>query len=69
MRTRADVRQRLLFYGFTPWLDSDYRRRVTVEGASVTGPSRSTAAFGIASITSMPRLWQMFASPAGSAHR
>src|SRR5258705_13804494 len=62
MRTKADVRQRLRFHWFTA-----YRRRVTVDAGSTPGSSRSADGFGIASITSMPRGWQIFSSPAGSA--
>src|SRR6266849_357041 len=44
-----------------------YLSRVTVEGSSTPFSSISTDAFGIASITSMPRVWQMLSRPAGNA--
>ena len=44
-----------------------YRSRVTVDGNSTPGSSISADGFGIASITSMPRVWQTWASPAGNA--
>src|ERR1700727_3681286 len=50
-------------------LDGDYcyRNRVTVDGGSTTGSSMSADGFGIASITWMPRVWQMQASRVGNA--
>src|ERR1035437_1039103 len=47
--------------------DGFYLSRVTVEAGSAPGSSRSADSLGIASITSMPRVWQIFCSPAGNA--
>src|SRR5882762_7312139 len=44
-----------------------YLSRVTVEAGSMPGSSMSAEDLGIASITSMPRVWQMLARPAGNA--
>src|SRR5882672_2034940 len=55
---------------FTPSQDDavyPYLSRVTVEAGSMPGSSMSAEDLGIASITSMPLLWQMLASPAGNA--
>src|SRR4029079_5009545 len=42
------------------------RKRVTLDAGSATGSSISGAGLSIAATTSMPRVWQMLASPAGS---
>src|SRR4030081_2020110 len=41
--------------------DGVYLSRVTVEAGSMPGSSMSAEDLGIASITSMPRVWQMLA--------
>jgi hypothetical protein len=47
--------------------EKDYLRRRAAGAGSMPGSSISPDDFGIASITSMPRLWQILASAEGSA--